>query len=446
LTPVSVTQLNNQIKSIVESHFEIVLVEGEVSKVVYHSSGHLYFTLKDESSSISCAMWRSNLSRMKFRLKEGEKVYVYGALSVYVPRGEYKIIAQSIEPSGIGALQRAYEELKEELEKLGYFDKERKKPLPKFPKRIAIVTSATGAALQDMLRVASKRWLLSEFYLFNALVQGEGAAEDIAVKIKKADEFVFEDGRGFDVIIIGRGGGSKEDLWPFNERAVADAVFEAETPVVSAVGHEIDYLISDFVADVRAATPSNAMEIVLPDKNEILLNLDEMKNMFIYKTTHIIQKKEKELSYLKEILSANSPQRQLDMKLKECELMFKRFNHAYLSKLQHYEKELNELKNTLAALSPITKINSFDKEVNLLKDLFKNRVIQIISSKENELINLQNAYNTLNPKKREKKGFAEVSINGKKIDLQKINPGDVFEVSNADVLVRAKALEKLNIQ
>jgi len=260
LRTISVTELNNQIKAIVEPHFEVVLVEGEVSKVVYHNSGHLYFTLKDKNSSINCAMWRSNLSKLKFRLKEGEKVYVYGAISLYIPRGEYKIIATNIEPIGIGALQKAFEQLKEELKKLGYFDKNRKKPIPKFPKRIAIITSATSAALQDMLRVAKKRWLLTEFYLFDVLVQGEGASEDIAMKIKMADEFVFKDGKGFDLIIVGRGGGSKEDLWAFNERVVADAIFFANTPIISAVGHEIDYLISDFVADKRAATPSNAIE------------------------------------------------------------------------------------------------------------------------------------------------------------------------------------------
>ena len=443
MTPISVTQLNNQIKSIVESHFEIVLVEGEVSKVVYHSSGHLYFTLKDESSSINCAMWRSNLAKMKFKLTEGEKVYVYGALSVYVPRGEYKIIAQSIEPSGIGALQKAYEQLKEELSRLGYFEEARKKPIPRFPRRIAIVTSATGAALQDMLRVASKRWLLSEFYLFNALVQGDGAAEDIAYKIKLADEYRFEDGKGFDLIIIGRGGGSKEDLWAFNERVVADAVYNAKTPVISAVGHEIDYLISDFVADIRAATPSNAMEIALPDKNEILLMLDEMKNTLMYKVSHIIQKKEKELQHLKEVLQVNSPIRKLDLKLQECELLLKRFNHLFFSKVQQKEKELNELKNAFFMLSPQLKIESLQKEIDLLKTTFKNKTAQIISSKEKDLINLKNAYETLNPKKREKKGFAEITKDGKRIDLKDINVGDLFDVSSAEVLIRSKAVEKI---
>ena len=305
MKPISVTQLNNQIKSILESHFEIVLVEGEVSKVTYHSSGHLYFTIKDENSSINCAMWRSNLSKMKFELKVGDKVLIYGAINLYVPRGEYKLIAQSIEPSGIGALQLAYERLKEELSKLGYFDEDRKKPLPKFPKKIAIVTSSTAAALQDMLRIANKRWRLTKFYLFNTLVQGEGAAEDIARKIKMADEFVFEDGSKFDLIIVGRGGGSKEDLWPFNERVVADAIFEAKIPIISAVGHEIDYLISDFVADKRAATPSNAIEIALPDSNEILMMIDDMINAFNFKFENILFKKEKQLKHLFEMFEAN---------------------------------------------------------------------------------------------------------------------------------------------
>ena len=295
---ISVTELNNQIKSILDSHFEVVLVKGEVSKVTYHTSGHLYFTLKDESSSINCAMWRSNLKKLKFELKSGDEVFVYGAVNLYVPRGEYKLIATDIEPVGVGALQIAFERLKEELLKLGYFDESKKKSIPKFPKRIAIITSETSAALQDMLRIAKKRWLLSKFYLFNVLVQGEGAAEDIARKIEIADNFKFDDNRGFDLIIVGRGGGSKEDLWAFNERVVADAIYKASTPIISAVGHEIDYLISDFVADKRAATPSNAMEIALPDKNEILMFLDEKFKELFNLMNNIFDRKEKELKFL----------------------------------------------------------------------------------------------------------------------------------------------------
>ena len=438
---ISVTELNNQIKSIMESHFEIVLVEGEVSKVVYHSSGHLYFTLKDDNSAINCAMWRSNLSKMKFRLKEGDKVYVYGALSLYVPRGEYKIIAQSIEPSGIGALQRAFEELKETLMKLGYFDESRKKPLPKFPKRIAIVTSATGAALQDMLRVANKRWKLSEIYLFNALVQGEGAAEDIAAKIKRADSFRFEDGVGFDLIIIGRGGGSKEDLWAFNERVVADAIFEANTPIISAVGHEIDYLISDFTADVRAATPSNAMEIALPDVNEVLLSIDEMKNQFFYKTSTVLQKKEKALKHLIELIEMNSPVKKLDITLKECKMMKERFKSVTASVIESKNSDLSFLKSNFIALSPKNGLDKAQKEISLLKKSFWYTANDVLNSKYKTLENLKNAYETLNPKKREKSGFVEIVKEGKRIDINELKLNDIINLQNTQKSVTSKIIK-----
>ena len=441
---ISVTELNNQIKGILEPHFEVVLVEGEVSKVVYHNSGHLYFTLKDENSAINCAMWRSSLSKLKFRLKEGEKVYVYGAISLYIPRGEYKIIATNIEPSGIGALQKAFKQLKEELSKLGYFDERRKKPIPKFPKRVAIITSATSAALQDMLRIAKKRWLLTEFYLFDTLVQGEGASKDIAMKTKMADEFIFEDGRGFDLIILGRGGGSKEDLWALNERVVADAIFFANTPVISAVGHEIDYLISDFVADKRAATPSNAMEIALPDRNEILLMIDEMINNFNYKIYTVLEKKQKELMYLKEVFKASSPINKLNLKLNQIEVLEKRFKNSFIAKIQQCEKNLNNLKHLFNLKSPINRIDTLLKETKLLKDSFKIKTYQIISSKEKEINNLKEAYLAFNPKNREKVGFSEISKDGRKVSLEEIKKGDVFYLSNTRALLKAKALEKIS--
>ena len=441
MKPISVTQLNNQIKSILESHFQIVLVEGEVSKAVYHSSGHLYFTIKDENSSINCAMWKSNLSKMKFKLKTGEKVLVYGAISLYVPRGEYKLIAQNIEPSGLGALQKAYEQLKEELNRLGYFDEERKKPLPKFPKKIAIVTSATAAALQDMLRIANKRWRLTKFYLFNALVQGDAAAEDIARKIKTADEFVFEDGSGFDLIIVGRGGGSKEDLWPFNERIVADAIFNAKTPVISAVGHEIDYLISDFVADKRAATPSNAMEIALPDGNEILMMLDEMINSFNYKFENILYKKEKQLKHLIEIFESNSLNKKLEIYLQNIEILQNKFNNEMKALLNIKKNRVEILKNEFSALSPLNRLNKLSKEIEIMIIQFKRNIENIFYGKEREIKALKNGFEVLNPENRQKEGFVEIAKNGKKINLEDLKINDIFDVLNTRTKVTSKVLD-----
>ena len=441
MKPISVTQLNNQIKSILESHFQIVLVEGEVSKVVYHTSGHLYFTIKDENSSINCAMWKSNLSKMKFKLKVGEKILVYGAINLYVPRGEYKLIAQSIEPSGIGALQLAYEQLKEELSKLGYFDEKRKKPLPRFPKKIAIVTSATAAALQDMLRIANKRWRLTKFYLFNALVQGDMAAWDIAKKIKMADEFVFDDGSRFDLIIVGRGGGSKEDLWPFNERVVADAIFNAKTPVISAVGHEIDYLISDFVADKRAATPSNAMEIALPDGNEILMMIDEMISSFNFKYENILFKKKKQLEHLKEIFEAHSIEKKLNIYLQNIGIIKNKFFNQTKAVLNIKQNQIEILKNEFNAFSPKNRLNKLSKEIEIIFIQFRRNFENVLYKKNREIGALKNGFEILNPQKREKKGFAQIVKNGKKTALEELKNNDIFDVVNTYLKVKSKALK-----
>ena len=249
----SVSSLNEQIKTLLESTFTRVLVEGELSRVTCHNSGHIYFTLKDASSSIKAVMFKGNASKLKFELQEGLKVILDGAITLYKPRGEYQINCFSIQPSGHGALALAYEQLKERLSSKGYFDSARKKPLVKFPKKIALITSATGAALQDMLRVANSRYRAIEIDIYDVLVQGESAAPAIVKALGLADA------KGYDVIVMGRGGGSIEDLWAFNEEIVADAIFKAKTPIVSAVGHEIDWVISDFVADLRAPTPSAAV-------------------------------------------------------------------------------------------------------------------------------------------------------------------------------------------
>ena len=234
-----------QIKSILETTFSRVLVEGELSRITFHNSGHIYFTLKDSSSTIRAVMFRGNASKLKFQLKEGQKVILDGAITLYKPRGEYQINCFNIEPSGQGALALAYEQLKQKLSEKGYFNPEIKKPLPRFPKKIALITSATSAALQDMLRVANSRYRAVEIDVYDVLTQGNNAALSIANAINISDT------KEYDFIVIGRGGGSVEDLWAFNEEIVADAIFKAKTPIISAVGHEIDYVISDFVADIR---------------------------------------------------------------------------------------------------------------------------------------------------------------------------------------------------
>ena len=282
-------------------------------------------------------MFRGNASKLRFRLEDGLKVIISGAITLYTPRGSYQINCFNIEPVGSGNLALAFEQLKKKLGSMGYFDQSIKKRLPRVPKKVAIITSKTGAALQDMLRVANSRWPLVEFYLYDVLVQGDMASTAIAKAIKRADI------QGFDAIVVGRGGGSIEDLWAFNEEIVAKAIFEASTPIISAVGHEIDVVISDLVADVRAATPSNAMEILLPDKNELLIYLDETKNRYDEAINRVLIKKSEELNFL-----------------------FRSYKqHSYKNKIEHYEKEIVFIKEKF--LSEISfKIKTKESEVGEL--------------------------------------------------------------------------------
>src|SRR5574344_242137 len=331
MNPISVTTLNTQIKSLLETTFMQVFVSGEISNLVTHSSGHIYFSIKDDNSTISCVMFKGNTKYLKFQLENGQKVQITANITVFVPRGNYQLLCTKIEPDGIGSLALAYEQLKTKLQAKGYFEQSIKKPLPKYPKKIAIVTSATGAAIEDMKKVASSRWNLVELILIPTLVQGNGSIEDIAKNIK------FADSLNCDIIVVGRGGGSIEDLWSFNSELVADAIFEAKTPIISSVGHETDVLISDFVADIRASTPSNAMEIALPDKNEHLLYLANFINEFENRFTTIFQKKQIELENLKKLFAQNSIEAKIFFVQSQIKLIKENFNTIFSQKLNIYQ-------------------------------------------------------------------------------------------------------------
>ena len=268
----TVSDLNESAKALLESHFNSIEVEGEISRLTKHNSGHWYFTLKDEKSAISVAIYKFANQNIKFDIKDGMKVTLIGKLSIYSPNGSYQFIANRIMPIGVGELELAFNQLKERLAAAGLFDKEHKKSLPKYPNRVGIITSASSAAFADMCRVINDRYILPKFYLFNSLVQGNNAPANLIKMVKIADNM------DLDVVVIARGGGSKEDLWCFNDEALAYAIYEAKTPIISAVGHEIDYSISDFVADHRSLTPTAAMVDLLPDSNELYQRLDIIQN------------------------------------------------------------------------------------------------------------------------------------------------------------------------
>jgi exodeoxyribonuclease VII large subunit len=267
----SVSEITDLLQSLIEQqpHLQNVWVQGQISNYSRSSAGHIYFTLKDDRSQIQVVIFRSSAAGLRFVPKDGEEVLVQGRLNLYPARGQYQINASKVEPLGIGALQRAFEELKQQLADEGLFNAGHKKPLPKFPKKIGVVTSATGAAFQDICQQLRKRYPLAQVLLHPTLVQGDGAAEGIAQALQAMNQ--RDD---IDVLIVGRGGGSIEDLWAFNEERVARAIFASTIPVVSAVGHETDFTIADMVADHRAPTPSAAIEHIVPDQDELLAQLD----------------------------------------------------------------------------------------------------------------------------------------------------------------------------
>ena len=262
-TTLTVSELTRRINSSLEHEFPAIAVEGEISNFKQHSSGHLYFTIKDEHAQVQAVLWRSRTSALLFTPQDGMKVIARGRITVYEVRGVYQIDVVELRPLGTGELQLAFERLKQKLAAAGYFDSKRKKPIPRYPGRIGIVTSPSGAAIRDIVSIISRRWPLAELVLRPVSVQGPGAAGEIAEGIRDLNDW-----GGADVLIVGRGGGSLEDLWAFNEEIVAQAIYESAIPVISAVGHEIDFTIADFVADLRAPTPSAAAELVVPSRAE----------------------------------------------------------------------------------------------------------------------------------------------------------------------------------
>lgn len=281
-----VSEITTQIKYILEDNFTDIHVEGEISNFKPHASGHWYFTLKDQGAQISCTMWKGVNNYVFFTPEDGMKVIVRGRISVYPPRGSYQLDVRSMKPSGVGELQAAFERLKQKLSDEGLFDERYKKPIPKFPRKIGIVTAIDGAALRDMISVASRRYPLAELLVYPTRVQGEGAARDIVDSIQRFNRL-----NDIDFLIVGRGGGSLEDLWCFNEEIVARAIFASRLPVISGVGHEVDFTIADYVADLRAPTPSAAMELATPDQNDLIAFINE----FSYNSEKRIIKKTENL-------------------------------------------------------------------------------------------------------------------------------------------------------
>lgn len=346
----TVTQLNKYVKSILDTDYnlQLVFMVGEISNFTNHRSGHLYFTLKDEQSAIKAVMFRQNALRLKFMPADSMRVIVRGRVSVYEATGQYQFYVDDMQPDGIGALAMQFEQLKEKLAGEGIFDPEHKKPIPQYPERVGIITSPTGAALQDMLNILGRRFKYSEVVFYPAQVQGEDAVPQIIKGIK-----LFNEKKAADVLIVGRGGGSIEDLWAFNSEALAREIYASEIPVISAVGHETDFTISDFAADLRAETPSAAAEYAVPDYDEQLNYINRLSNALYTCEKALISRKRESIKLLQNSPCIKNPYKNIEYKQLYLDGVGESLNSIETRILEKKRLEFSGLVSKLHALSPL---------------------------------------------------------------------------------------------
>ena len=415
----TITALNKAIKNMFDEKRELnnIHLKGEISNFKHHTRGHLYFTLKDENSQLSAIMFAGNASKLKFEPNDGMKVLVAGKVSVYETSGTYQIYVNEMMEDGLGNLYLEFEKLKKKLEAEGLFKKEYKKPIPKYPTKIGIITAPTGAAIKDILSTIKRRFPIAETILFPSLVQGETAKDDIVRNIKLANTYPL------DVIILGRGGGSIEDLWAFNEEIVARAIFASSIPIISGVGHEIDFTISDFVADLRAPTPTGAAELCVPNRNDVIELFNQYNIRLIKGINTIINTNLEKLNTLKNSYVLKNPMSLYEKQEQNFDNLFERLIIAINNNISKNNERLNTIKSSFIFKNP--NMLFIDKAYNY-NDLIKRLVISIrqtLDNKKNIYVNLLTKVEVLNPITTLKRGYSVTRVNEKIVS----NTNDVKE-------------------
>ncbi len=401
----SVEELNRQIRQLIEGQLSLVWVQGEISNFKAHTSGHYYFSLKDAKSQISAVMFRGHNSRLKFKPTDGLEVIVRGRVTVYEPRGNYQITAEMMEPVGAGALQKAYEQLKDKLKAEGLFDKSRKRPLPTMPRHIAIVTSPTGAAIRDMLNILSRRNKAVRITLVPTIVQGEAAAPKIVEALKLAYQL-----KDIDAVIVGRGGGSIEDMWCFNDERVARAIVQSPVPVISAVGHEIDFTIADFVADLRAPTPSAAAELVVKNTADLVSKLSSVDRLLYLSVQKFLKNEKQKLHNWSSRLA--DPKRKLQDLLQRSDELVSRLNS---SALRYFVKSRLKVDVTTGRLvRPDQVLTKAKSRVQLLSLKMQTSVQAQVENEKAKLEQTMAVLQSLSPLKVVERGYSMTKI-GKKL-------------------------------
>lgn len=399
-----VSELNEKARAVLETNFSEISVRGEISRITKHASGHWYFTLKDERASISCAMFRGANSHVKFSPKDGQKVILTGKISIYAPSGSYQLNATKMELEGAGDLDAKFRALLEKLRAMGLFDASHKKPLPRFPRRVALITSASSAAFADLKnRIISSGYFLAKFSLFDSLMQGEMAASSVINSLEKADKM------GFDAIIIARGGGSKEDLWCFNDERLAHAIFATQTPVISAIGHEIDFSISDYVADHRSITPTAAIDDLLPRRDDLEQHLDILAQNF----STILERKFRAIN---EILE----RKKLQLKAHSIEQKIE----AKLTLLSHLKQNFSDQIST--------KLAKFDYIFPQAKLKFKDALWMKFRNFEHILELKKANFDAKRQFLNATRGLISIQKDGKRINLSQLSPGDTINLTSHD--------------
>ncbi|ABG87412.1 exodeoxyribonuclease VII large subunit [Clostridium perfringens] len=383
LKTLSVGEVNNYVKKLVENDFILknLNVKGEISNLKFHSSGHIYFSLKDENSKVNCIMFKNNAVNLDFRLEEGMKVEIKARLGVYHKEGTYQLYCENIKKAGIGELFEEFHKLKKELSEEGIFDEKYKRALPKFPKRIGIITAKTGAAVRDIINVIQRRNKSLDIILYPAKVQGENAADSIIEGIR-----YFNNEKSVDVIILGRGGGFIEELWAFNNRDLAYEIFNSRIPTVSAVGHEVDFTISDFVSDMRAPTPSAAGELVSPSLQEMINDLLNKKEFLHRAIDRKFLNAKRDVDLLYKGLKGNNPKDIIEKRIKEVNSLEEKLNFLGKRKIDKAKDELIALNSILQTLNPLNTLgrgysvimDKEDKVINNVSELKKNDMVKVI--------------------------------------------------------------------
>lgn len=434
----SVSQLNRQAKRLLEGNFPSVWVEGEISNLSRPSSGHWYFSLKDNSAQVRCAMFRSSNARLRFQAEAGQQVMARAKLSLYEARGDYQLIVEHMEPAGDGALARAFEELKNKLQAEGLFDSDIKQAIPDHPKSIAVVTSATGAAIRDILTVLARRFPSIKVSIFPTAVQGQNAAPEIARAINTANALHKSGKREFDVILAGRGGGSMEDLWAFNEEIVARAIYQSDLPVISAVGHEVDFTIADFVADLRAPTPSAAAELISPDGQEMMASFMGFEQLLTRQMLLTLETNKQQLSFLQSRLRhPGSRLQEHSQRLDELEM---RLMNGWKNQSQKQQLSLQVLASRLQQQTPDHKIKQLKLSSAGLYQRLEKQVQRLLEQQQLRLKNAMQLLDAVSPLATLDRGYAIVSDDEGQVitDAEELSSGQTINTRFAKGSIKSR--------